>query len=140
MVLTGCATGPVPPVYRKEELEARCERTGGGGARTYSTDIASTRWPGRCPEIGHSPLRGDDREGERGWEPTTLPAVLEAYFSTVAARGPVGVFYEHQFGHDGTDQASVLLKPGSMILDPQRASRYGRLTRPAQQTGSAPPI
>ena len=67
-----------------------------------------------------------------------LPAVFEAYFSTVAARGPVGVFYEHQFGHDGTDQASVLLKPGSMILDPQRASRYGRLTRPAQQTGSAP--
>ncbi len=29
MVLTGCATGPVPLVYRKEELKARCERTGG---------------------------------------------------------------------------------------------------------------
>ena len=66
-----------------------------------------------------------------------LPAVFEAYFSTVATRGgPVGVFYEHQFGHDGTDQASVLLKPGSMILDPQRASRYAHSSRAANRFGS----
>ncbi len=72
-----------------------------------------------------------------------LPAVFEAYFSTVAARGSVGVFCEHQFGHDGTDQASVLLKPGSMILDPQRASRYAHSSRAANRFGSPnlrPPI
>jgi hypothetical protein len=41
---------PASPVYSQDELKARCERTRDGGARTSLTDIASTSWPGRCPE------------------------------------------------------------------------------------------
>jgi hypothetical protein len=71
MVLTGCATGPVPPVYRKEELKARCERTG-GVAPEHTRRILRVRG-GRADALksGTRRLRGDDREGERGWEPTT---------------------------------------------------------------------